>query len=94
MLPLSIVLILMCTCILWISFKTLCYYAAGKSKLTGRGGNQRDEDTEFQSLPAQSGSQNKEYQPKAFEDAHISDVLKENEDLKMKVQEFSFSYIS
>lgn len=54
--------------------------------MKGKGGKLGSADeTEFQSLPAQPGNQNKEYEPKAFEDAHISDVLKENEDLKMKV---------
>lgn len=59
-----------------------------------REGNYKGDDTEFQSLPVQSGGQIKEYEPKAFEDAHISDVLKENEDLKMKVHIFIYYYFA
>ncbi|XP_053396479.1 centrosomal protein of 162 kDa-like isoform X2 [Mercenaria mercenaria] len=55
--------------------------AGKKGKQKGKGSkSDLTETEELSSLPAE-----KEYEPKVFEDAHISDVLKENEDLKMKV---------
>jgi len=55
-----------------------------QSKSKGSNLNENFAESEFQSLPVQS--KQKEYEPKTFEDAHISDVVKENEDLKMKVR--------
>ncbi|XP_052238473.1 centrosomal protein of 162 kDa-like [Dreissena polymorpha] len=51
----------------------------------GKGGKQTDDEIEFASLPTQPTASEKTYDAKVFEDVHISDVIKENDDLKMKV---------
>lgn len=62
----------------------------GKKKQKGKS-KQEVEDPEFHSLPVQPSANEKEYEPKDFESTHITDVVQENEELKMKVNLFLFS---
>ena len=62
------------------------FLPAGKpGRGRGKGGKQTDDEIEFASLPTQPTASEKTYDAKVFEDVHISDVIKENDDLKMKV---------
>ena len=56
----------------------------GKKKQRGKS-KQEVEDPEFHSIPVQPSANDKEYEPKDFESTHITDVVQENEELKMKV---------
>ncbi|XP_052811094.1 centrosomal protein of 162 kDa-like isoform X2 [Mya arenaria] len=57
-----------------------------RGKLGARGGNKGDDAAEFTSLPSASELQGKTYDAKVFQDTHISEVIQENDNLKMKVE--------
>ena len=65
-------------------FMTEIILPGKKTKQKGKS-KQEVEDPEFRSLPVQPSANEKEYEPKDFESTHITDVVQENEELKMKV---------